>query len=234
MEGVGVGRKDLGELGAEVGDVCGVTFGGDDLAAVLLELLDGGAPDALGVVGLFGNGGKAAYAVGPESVAGVDADLDVADLGAEDVVAGVGDVGVAGEAGEEDHAVGLGEGCDAEHCAAAGGAEDDLDAVDVGELVIGGDGVRSVALGVLDDEFEHAAVDAAGGVDLVEGHLLGLPGYGPIGLAGAGEGLHDADAEGVGFGGAGGYKEGQEGEDEEGEGFGWVDQCLWGEECLWV
>ena len=97
------------------------------------------------------------------------------------------------------HAVGLGEGCNAEHGAAAGGAEDDLDAVDVGELVVGGDGVGGVALGVLDDELQHAAVDAAGGVDLVEGHLLGLVGDGAIGLAGAGEGLHDADTEGVGF-----------------------------------
>ena len=96
--GVGVGGEDLGELGAEVGDVGGVAFGGDDLAAVLLELLNGGAPDAFCIVGLLGDGGEASYAVGPEGVACVDADLDVADLGAEYVVAGVGDIGVAGEA----------------------------------------------------------------------------------------------------------------------------------------
>ena len=73
----------------------------------------------------------------------------------------------------------------------------------IGELVVGGFGVVGVAHGVLDDKLQHAAVDASGVVDLVEGHLLGLPGDGAIGLAGAGEGLHDADAVGVGFGGAG-------------------------------
>ena len=77
--------------------------------------------------------------------------------------------------------------------------EDDLDSVHVGELVVGGDGVLGAALRVLDDELQHAPVNSAGGVDLVQGHLLGLQGDGAIGLAGTGEGLHDAYAVGGGF-----------------------------------
>ena len=195
VQGAGIGSEELLQLAAEVGDVGPVVLGGHDGPAALFELGDGGAADAFGVVGGLGDGGQGAYAVSPEGVSGVYPDVDVADLGAEDVVAGVGDVRVAGQAGEEDCPVGLGEGSCAEHSAAAGGAKDNLDSLDIGELVVGGDGLLGGALGVFDDQLKLSSVDAAFGVDFIGGHLLGLVGDGAVGLAGAGEGLHDADAE---------------------------------------
>ena len=196
VEGVRIGLEELGQLRPEVRDVAPKALRRDHAAAILLELCDGRAPDALGVVGLLGDGGQGADAVGPEHVAGADANFDVADLGAEDVVAGVGDVGIAGQPGEEDHAVSFGQRRDAEHGAAARRPEDDLDPVDVGELVVGVDRVLGVALRVFDDQLQRTPVDAAGGVDLLESHELGLVRHGAVGLAGAGERLHDADAIG--------------------------------------
>ena len=67
-----------------------------------------------------------------------DADLHVADLGAEDVVAGIGDVRVAGETGEQNHAIGLRVRSDAKHRGAARGTEYDLHPLNVGQLVVGG------------------------------------------------------------------------------------------------
>ena len=188
----GFAAKELRQLGSEVGGVGRVLLFGDDLAAVFLELRHGVAPDALGVVGLLADGGQIADAVRPENVARVDAHLDVTDLGAENVVAGVGDVRIAGQSREQDHAVRLGERRHPEHRAAAGSPKYDLDSVHVGELVVGVDRVLRVALGIFDDEFQHAPVDAAGGVDLVEGHLLGLNGHRAVGLTGARLRLHNA------------------------------------------
>ena len=85
----------------------------------------------------------------------------------------------------------------AQHGAAARRAEDDLHAVHVGELGVGGDGALGAALGVLDDEFQRSAVDAAGGVDLVGGHLLGLVRHGAVGFAGSGQRFHHADAKSI-------------------------------------
>ena len=85
-----------------------------------------------------------------------------------------------------------------------------------GQLLEGGDGVLGVALGVFDDELQLASVDASGGVDLVGGHLLGADGDVAVGLAGAGDGFHDADAEG-GIGLGFGLAEVAGGEDEGGK-----------------
>ena len=195
MQGVGLFADDFGQLSPEVGYVRGVVLLCDDTAAELHEPVLGGAADALGVVGILGNHAESAMTIYPEDIAGVDANEGVAQGSPEDVVAGLGDVGVGGEAGENDYAVLLGQwGC-AEHCSAAGGAEDNLHAINFGEFLVGSDGVLGVALFVLDDNLEHAAIDAAGGVDLVNRHLLGLDGHHAVGLAGARDGFHDPNPE---------------------------------------
>ena len=199
MEGVRIGAKQLGQLAPEVGDVGGVALFSDNLAASLLELGDGLAPYALGVVGRLVEGGQLADAVGPEQVAGVDAKLCVAHRGPEDVVSGFGDVRVGRQPGEHHDAFLLRHRRSAEHGAAARGTKDDLHTVHVGELIVRGDGVLGVAFRVFDNELDHAPIDTAGGVDLVDGQLLGLIGDGAVGLAGTRERLHHAYPEGLIF-----------------------------------
>ena len=193
MNGVGVGAHQLGQIRPEVGDVRGVTLLGHHCAAQLQELVNSGPANSFGIIGELRDRRQRAYTVGPHDVAGFKTPLLVAHGRAEDVVAGIGDVGIGGQTGEEDHAVGFGQRSGAEHGAAARGAEDYFDAVNVGQLVVGRDGVLGGALRILHDEFEHTAVDTAGGVDLVSCHLLGLDGNGAVGLTWAGERFHDAD-----------------------------------------
>ena len=186
--------EELGELRPEVENLGRVPLRCDHLAPVPLESLHGAAPHALRVVGLLRDRRQRANPVRPQRIARLDSHLDVADLGAEDVVARVGDVRVAGQPGEQDHPVVFRQRRDAQHCPAAGRAQDDLHLVHVGQLLVGGDGVQRAALGVFDDELQHAPVDAARGVDLVHGHLLRPDGHVAVGLAGTRERLHHADA----------------------------------------
>ena len=195
VEGVGSGVEQLAQLSPEVGDVRRNPLRGHDRAAPLLELGNGGAPDALGVVGGLGDGGQSADSVGPQQVPGIDAHLDVADLGAEDEVAGVGYVRVAGQTGEQDNAVRLGQRGRAEHRAAARRPQDYLHPVHAGQFPVGGNCVLAAALGVLDYEFQPAPVDAARRVDFIRGHLLGLVGDGAVSLSRPRKGFHHADPE---------------------------------------
>ena len=68
-------------------------------------------------------------------------------------------------------------------------------AVHVGELVVRGDCVLGAALRVLHYELDHAPVDAAGSVDLVDRKLLRLAGNRSVSLAGACERFHHSYLE---------------------------------------
>ena len=87
--------------------------------------------------------------------------------------------------------------------------------------MVGGDGVRGVALGVLDNELEHPTVDAARGVDLVRSHLLGLVRDRAVRLTGTRQRLHHADPERlvllavITAGDDSQHKDGRQAEDEE-------------------
>ena len=138
---------------------------------------------------------RPADAVRPQHVAGVDPHLNVADLGAEDVVARVGDARVAGQPGEQDDSILFGQRRYTKHRAAARSAEDDLHPVHVGELFIGGDRILGTAFRVFDDQLQHAPVDSAGSIDLVRGHLLRLNSHRAIGLTGTRQRFHHAYPE---------------------------------------
>ena len=119
VQRVRIRRQQLLQLRPEVRHVRREVFFGHDPPAALFELGRRRSPHALGVVGRLGDGRQRANPVGPQHVARADADLDVADLRAKNVVAGVGNVGVAGQAGEQDDPVRLGQRRDAQHGAAA-------------------------------------------------------------------------------------------------------------------
>ena len=227
MQGVRVGDEQLLQLRAEVGYIGRETLLGDDRTAALLELLDGCAPHALRVVRRFGDGRQLADAVCPEGVAGVYAGVHIANLRAEDVVARMSDVRVCRQPGEQDGSVRLRERGSAQHRAAARGAEDNLYAVHVGQLPVGGDCALRAALGVLYDELQRASVYTARRVNLVERHLLDLVRHDAVSLAGAGQRLHHADAVGRLRVLAAASDEGEQGYRQQGECDEWLDMRGW-------
>ena len=101
--------------------------------------------------------------------------------------------------------------------AAGGGADDGQDLLFLDQLLGEGDGVLGLAGRVLDDELELAAVDAAGGVDLVDEHLggLGLGRAEECRRAGYGENGADLDGGRGGFLAVCGQAKGQDDGDTE-------------------
>ena len=169
----------------------------DHGAPQLLEPRNRRTASALRVVGGLGDGGYGADAVRPQRVAHVDAQLEVVDGGAEDVVAGGGDVGTCGRRREHDYAVALSQRRGAERGAAARGAQDDLDAFHVCQLGVGNDGVLRGALGVLNDQLQRPTVYATGRVYLLHREQLGLMQGVAVGLADPGERVHGANHVGL-------------------------------------
>ena len=98
---VGFRVDQLGELGAEIGDVAGVALGRHNVASQFLEARHRGAARAFGVVRGFRDGRQVVVPVNVDGVAGVDAQLVIVDGGAEDVVAGRLDVGAGRRGGEQ-------------------------------------------------------------------------------------------------------------------------------------
>ena len=183
--------EQLLKLRPEVRDVRRELFGGHHSPAPLLELGHRVAPDPLGVVRGLGDRCQRADPVRPQHVACYYPHLDVAYLGAEYVVARIGDVRVARQPREQDDAFGFSHRRDSEHCPAARRAQYDLDAVHVGQLPVCRNGLLGAALRVLDHQFEPSPVDAPRGVDLVRRHLLRLVRHRAVGLARTRQRFHD-------------------------------------------
>ena len=134
----------------------------------------------------------------------------VDEAGAEDVVAGGGDGRVGGRRGEHGDLKSLGDAGALEGAAGGDLADEGDDLVAGDEFFDDGGGFAGFGLGVLDEEFDLFAEDAAGGVDLVDGEAGGLGGGVAEGAVFAGDGGVVADLDGVGggFGSAGGEEEG--------------------------
>ena len=187
--------EQLGQLAAEVDHIGRVVLRRGHGASELLELRYRRAADPLRVVRRLGDGRHLSRAVRPNRVAHVRPHLQGVYRRAEDVVSGEGDVRARRRRREEDDALLFRQRRDAQGCTAARSPQDDLDAVHVGQLVVGANGVLRRALGVLHDEFQHPAVDAARGVDLLRRQQLRLGQGNSVGLADAGQRSQHANDE---------------------------------------
>ena len=215
------GVLDVGELRGHVGVGGAVALVGDDLDAVLADHLEA----------LLAHRGAEAVGAGDHADLGDALRLHVL----EDLLAGhavgvrglehplldrVDDLDGAGERDERD--LGVLGGRDDRHGGAGGGAADDRD-----DLVVldqaGGEGARlvRVAAVVVERQRDLLAVDAAGGVQLLDQHPQGLRLR--VAEEGGGAGLGDRGAEAdLGARRSGEAEGGEGGERSGGQGLHWV------------
>ncbi len=206
---VGVGFLDLGELRGEVGIARGVALLGDHGAALFGVDLDEVVLQALRVVvvDVIENGGVlVAKVVGDEgrgdaALNGVDeADAEVVLL---ELAVLHGDLLVGADGGHIGDLVLIEDGLDGDALAGGVGPDDGADLILRAQALGDVDGLLRVALGVVADQLDLLAEQAALGVEVFDHHLEGLAFAGAEGRLIAGERTHPAELDGVAAGAAG-------------------------------
>ena len=207
---LGIGFLDLGQLRGEIGVAAGVGFLSHDRAALFSEDLDEVVLQALGVVivDIVQDGRLGELQLVIDETAGDLALLRIQEADAEVVFLQLavlnGDLLIGGNGGHVGDLVLIQDRLDGDALAGRVRADDRTDLILCAETLGYVHSFLRVALGVIADEFDLLAEDAARGVLFLDEHFQRLAFAGAIGSLVAGQGSHPAELDGIVFLSAGG------------------------------